>query len=126
MQWITAMSLASRSWLTQSCRESVSCQGIFKGFLLVAMCGMHFARVSHAANYPLQIIQPQPNLTTHSRFYKAYPGILYRVPVSVLGGAYPFTYSLTTAPSGMTIDAATGIISWPNPTTSGSPHSVTV
>jgi acetyltransferase-like isoleucine patch superfamily enzyme len=84
------------------------------------------AASAHSANFPLQITQPQPNLTTASRYYKAYPGILYKVPVGVFGGAYPFTYSLATAPSGMTINAQTGIVSWPNPTTAGSPHTVSV
>jgi len=84
------------------------------------------AVAAETAVYPLQILQPQPNLTTHSRYYKAYPGLLYKVPVGVFGGAYPFTYSLLTAPSGMSVNSSTGIISWPNPTTSGSPHPVTV
>jgi hypothetical protein len=81
---------------------------------------------SNAANYPLEIIQPQPGLNTANRYYKAYPGIMYEVPVGVFGGTYPFTYSLVTAPTGMTINPSTGIITWPNPPTSGSPHSVTV
>jgi len=78
-----------------------------------------------AANYTLEIIQPQAGLTTANRFYKAYPGIEYNVRLGVIGGVYPYVYSLTTAPSGMIIDSKTGEISWPNPTTSGSPHSVT-
>ncbi len=81
---------------------------------------------TNTANYPLEIIQPQPNLNTSNRYYKAYPGIEYKVPIGVFGGAYPFTYSLTTSPSGMIIDNDTGIITWSNPTTSGSPHPVTV
>jgi hypothetical protein len=83
-------------------------------------------QLSSAANYPLEIIQPQPGLNTANRYYKAYPGIMYEVPVGVFGGTYPFTYSLVTAPIGMTINPSTGIITWPNPPTSGSPHSVTV
>ncbi len=80
---------------------------------------------AQAANYPLEIIQPRPNLDTKSRFYKAYPGIPYEMRMGVIGGDYPFRYELTTAPSGMTIDANTGVITWPNPTTTGSPHTVT-
>lgn len=78
------------------------------------------------ATYNLEIISPQPSLDTNSRWYKAYPGLEYKVPVGVFGGEYPFTYALTTYPSGMTINASTGIITWSNPTTSGSPHNVTV
>lgn len=81
--------------------------------------------VALSANYPLEITQPQPNLTTANRYYKAYPGLEYKVPIGVFGGEYPFTYSLTTAPSGMTINSSTGVITWPNPTATGSPHSVT-
>ena len=80
---------------------------------------------ARAANYPLQIIQPQPELDVKSRYCKAYPGIEYKVPMGVFGGAFPFAYSLTTAPSGMTIDPVTGIVLWPKPTTAGSPHRVT-
>jgi hypothetical protein len=79
-----------------------------------------------AANYPLEIIQPQPGLDTKSRYYKAYPGVPYRVPIGVLGGALPFAYSLTSAPPGMTIHHGTGVVSWPSPSPAGSPHSVTV
>jgi len=75
-------------------------------------------------NYPLEIIQPQPSLTTVNRFYKAYPGLEYNVRLGVVGGVFPYTFSLTNAPSGMVIDAR-GEISWSNPTTTGSPYSIT-
>ena len=83
------------------------------------------------AKLPLTIIAPRPGLTTTNRYYKAYPGIAYDVPVSVLGGAWPFEYTLTTAPAGMTIgehygDARYGQIYWENPTVSASPHPVSV
>lgn len=78
-----------------------------------------------AANYTLEIIQPQPSLDTKNRFYKAYTGLEYNVRLAVIGGDYPFTYSLTTSPSGMTINTATGEIIWSNPVEAGSPHSVT-
>jgi hypothetical protein len=79
-----------------------------------------------AATYNLEITAPQASLDTSSRWYKAYPGLEYKVPVGVFGGAYPFTYTLTTYPTGMTIHPTTGIITWSNPTTENSPHSVTV
>lgn len=74
----------------------------------------------------LEIVAPRSGLTTTNRYYKAYPGLEYRVPIAAIGGTFPNTYSLTAAPSGMSINTTTGILSWPNPTTSGSPHSVTV
>lgn len=78
-----------------------------------------------AANYTLEIIQPQPALNTNNRFYKTYTGLEYNVRLAVIGGDYPFTYSLTTFPSGMTINTSTGEITWSNPVEAGSPHSVT-
>lgn len=78
----------------------------------------------YAANYPLEIIQPRAGLSTTNRFYKAFPGLEYNVRMAVIGGAYPFQYSLTTAPSGMTINKESGEISWPNPTASATPYNV--
>lgn len=42
------------------------------------------------------------------------------------GGAAPFTWALDSGPSGMTIDGATGAVSWPNPVATGSPFTVTI
>lgn len=83
------------------------------------------------AKIAMEIIAPRAGLSTTNRYYKAYPGLEYRVPVAVLGGAWPFRYELTAAPSGMTIGETYGstdygIINWTNPVTSGSPHTVTV
>lgn len=77
-----------------------------------------------ASNYPLEIIQPRAGLDTRNRFYKAYPGIEYNVRVAVIGGAYPFTYSLVSSPPGMTINSNTGTITWPSPSVGG-PYTVT-
>lgn len=78
-----------------------------------------------ASNYPLEILQPQADLNTNNRFYKAYPGLEYNVRMAVIGGEYPLTYSLTTAPSGMTINRTTGEIDWPKPSKSTTPYDVT-
>jgi len=79
-----------------------------------------------ASNYPLQIIQPESGLTNNrNRFYKAYPGIEYNVRMGVIGGKFPFSYALTNAPSGMTINAKTGEIDWPMPSISETPYDVT-
>lgn len=45
-------------------------------------------------------------------------------PAALLAGQSPVTFSLTQAPAGMTVDAATGAISWAKPTAVGSPHTV--
>ena len=59
---------------------------------LTILLSVSFFSNLYAANYPLEITQPQEGLTTHSRYYKAYPGIEYKVPIGVFGGLYPFAY----------------------------------
>lgn len=90
--------------------------------IIIIISGAFFFGVekSSAANYTLEIIQPQPSLTTANRYYKAYPGIEYEVPIGVFGGLYPFTYALTensTCDDGnaFVIDADTGIVTWSDP-----------
>lgn len=78
-----------------------------------------------ASNYPLEILQPEAGLDTTNRFYKAYPGLEYNVRMGAIGGKYPFTYALTTAPSGMSINSSTGEITWPTPSESVTPYDVT-
>ncbi|MDF1881835.1 hypothetical protein JHD50_11080, partial [Sulfurimonas sp. MAG313] len=58
-----------------------------------------------AANYPLEIIQPQANLDIKNRFYKAYPGLVYDVRLAVIGGAFPYSFILESGPTGMSIDS---------------------
>ena len=72
------------------------------------------------------IVAPRPSLTIANAWYAAYPGIEYNRKVAVLGGAPPHKYELIAAPPGMSIDQLTGVILWPNPHESRSPHSVTV
>jgi hypothetical protein len=95
----------------------------FKGFLaLILLCLLSAPAI--AANFPLEIIQPQPNLDTKNRFYKAYPDLEYNVRLAVIGGEYPFRFALTSGPMGMTIDRR-GEIAWVNPVASANPYSVT-
>jgi hypothetical protein len=56
-----------------------------------------------------------PAIPSTNRIFRAYPGIEYNIRAAVIGGVYPYTYSLSNAPSGMTINSATGEIVWPNP-----------
>jgi hypothetical protein len=84
-----------------------------------------FNQVATAAVYPLEIIAPRAGLSTANRYYKAYPGLIYDVNVATIGGRFPFTYSLSTAPAGMSIDANTGRITWANPVTQTAAYPVT-
>jgi hypothetical protein len=45
---------------------------------------------------------------------------------SLSQGTPPITWTLAAGPAGMTINSGTGVVSWPNPTTAGSPHTVTI
>ena len=92
--------------------------------LAVASC-LAAAMPAAAANYPLELISPRAVGTSPSsglaampsghRIFKAYPGLEYNIRAVVIGGAYPFTFALSNAPSGMSINAD-GTITWPNPT----------
>ncbi|MDH5229682.1 MAG: putative Ig domain-containing protein [Gammaproteobacteria bacterium] len=95
-----------------------------KGLLALVLLYLVSAPL-YASNYPLQIIQPQPNLDVQNRFYKAYPGLEYNVRLAVSGGAYPYEFKLDAAPAGMTIDKR-GEITWPNPPAAGTPYTVQV
>lgn len=83
------------------------------------------AAPASAANYPLEITNIKPvgtdGMTANNRIFRAYPGIEYNIRAGVIGGAFPYTFSLRNAPSGMTIHANTGEIRWPNPQANASP-----
>jgi hypothetical protein len=85
-----------------------------------------------AAKMPIRLVHPRPDSETNSwaRHRKAYPGLEYRIPVSVQGGAYPFYYEIIQGPSGMTVGqqigaADYGILRWTPPGSSG-PQTVEV
>ena len=103
----------------------------FCGMSAVAVILAAAVAPAWSANYPLELVSPRAAGTAPAsgfaampaghRIFKAHPGIVYNIRAVVIGGAYPFTYSLANAPSGMTIDSATGEINWPNPQSSASP-----
>jgi hypothetical protein len=76
---------------------------------------------AQATVFPLEIINIKPAGTgspaipSTNRIFRAYPGIEYNIRAAVVGGQYPYTFNLSNAPSGMTINSATGEIKWPNP-----------
>jgi hypothetical protein len=95
---------------------------LWMGIALLAL-GVLSIPQAFAANYPLELtnIKPSGQLPANHRHYRAYPGIEYNIRAAVIGGDYPYVYSLSNAPSGMTINADTGEISWPNPQANASP-----
>jgi hypothetical protein len=88
------------------------------------------------SRYPLELVAPRapgtspsadpgtPAMPAGHRHFKAYPGLEYDIRAVVIGGSYPYTFSLADAPEGMTIDARTGEITWPSP--SGGPVTPTL
>lgn len=76
--------------------------------------------------YALQITMPTATLPTGHRALFAYPGLAYTIPVCCMGGVYPYAYALSNAPAGMTIDQATGVITWTNPQSNANNVQVTV
>jgi hypothetical protein len=94
---------------------------LFFGLFLAVVFGL--TNNSQAVNFPLEIINIKPAETgdpaipSTNRIFRAYPGIEYNIRAAVIGGVYPYTHSLSNAPSGMTINSRTGEIIWPNPQT---------
>lgn len=102
----------------------------FASFSSVA-CGLFIYSISLSTqqalgtDYPLELAFPrsaetapapgQPTISPNHRIFWAYPGIEYNIRAAVIGGAYPYTFSLSHAPEGMTIHPGTGEISWLSP-----------
>ena len=74
-----------------------------------------------SAYSPLEItnIKPagtgSPAIPSTNRIFRAYPGIEYNIRPAVIGGMYPYVYSLSGHPAGMGINSKTGEISWADP-----------
>ena len=65
-------------------------------------------------------IEPIPDATIQA-------GVAYTGPTPALSqGTAPITWTLSVNPTGMTIDVGMGVVSWPDPTTSGRPHTATI
>jgi hypothetical protein len=97
------------------------------GVLILALIAPCLCAQPNAPTYfDMEIVQPRAALDKNNRFYRAYPGLLYEVRVAVAGGDYPFTHELLKAPSGMTINKSTGLITWTSPTAQSTSYPVTV
>jgi hypothetical protein len=95
------------------------------GVTIAGQAGVTFSGVGDntpvASALALELIFPiasgtgSPAMPSQHRIYKAYPGLVYNIRASVIGGSYPYTFELANGGSGMTIDANTGEINWPDP-----------
>jgi hypothetical protein len=94
---------------------------ILAAFVAVFTC----SQPAEAANYPLELTNISSvgvnGMSANNRIFRAYPGLVYNIRPAVVGGLYPYTFSLQNAPSGMTISAATGEITWLNPQADATP-----
>lgn len=85
---------------------------------------------------PVAVGAAGTGLDAENRVYRAYTGIEYNIHADARGGKWPYTYSLSNAPAGMTIEAGpctvigptctAGTITWPSPTGTASNIVVTV
>lgn len=97
--------------------------------LVILLC---LPGVASAQNhFTLEVIHPLPSgavgtgFHTTNRIYRAYQGIPYTIKADAVGGRWPYTYSLSGQPTGMTIEAGpcttigpsctAGTITWPDP-----------
>lgn len=110
------------------------------GMVLAGTIMLLATPVTAQNHYPLEIIRPLPpgptgtGLHASNRIYRAYQGIPYTIKADAIGGRWPYTYSLSGQPSGMTINAGpcptigpsctAGTIEWTNPQASAA--SITV
>lgn len=110
-QYLAAKGYIMQIWSKSTCAVAA----------LVVAGTLCFADTAAAANYRLEITAPRSDLPSQHRMFKAYPGLLFNIRAGVVGGAYPYTFSLRNAPSGMGIDSRTGEISWTNPSANATP-----
>lgn len=103
---------------------------------LALISAVFVAGPSFAANYPLELVSPRAEgtapatgnaaITAGNRIFKAYPGIEYNIRAVVIGGTYPYSFALSNAPTGMTINPDTGEIRWLNPSGSSATPTISV
>lgn len=76
-----------------------------------------------AAKMPMKVVYPRPDSETSStaRHRLAYPGLEYKIPLAIQGGAYPFTFEVVSGPSDMQVsndprEEDYGTLTWIPPT----------
>src|SRR5688500_14569760 len=91
-------------------------------------------------HYALEFLRPLPvgaagiGLDPDNRLFRAYAGLTYTFRAEVIGGDFPYTFSLSGAPAGMTVDQGpchapglncnAGTVTWVNPTSTD--NSITI
>lgn len=74
---------------------------------------------TYEAKMPMHVVYPRPDCEARdaARHRWAHTGMIYRIPIGVQGGAWPFTYQLIEGPEGAAIgrsetDENYGVVSW--------------
>jgi hypothetical protein len=69
---------------------------------------------------PVSIVLP-----TAGQNFSLLNGVLFSQQMSIRGGVGPYSYSVISGPSGLSVDGS-GLLSWALPILLGSPHSATI
>ena len=110
------------SVITVSCNAASLTPGLYAGSIELTDTAADSVVVPVSLN-----VTPAPPVIAEISDHATQAGSPYTGPTPALTqGTLPVTWSLIANPSGMTINSATGVVSWSSPTTVGSPHTVTI
>ncbi len=105
--------------------------GVFSRAITPTSPGTFYVTVTNR-NYTayegtVEVSSPGPPVVAAITDDEAEEGLGYVGPTPVLAqGSFPITWTLSSGPAGMTIDSASGVVSWANPALDASPASVTI
>lgn len=128
---LTGLSASTQYWFRVKARDAAGNESAYSAS--VSASTVSGTNQVEPSVYPLELVSPRQAGTLPSgdsgtnampsghRIFRAYPGIEYNIRAVVIGGSYPYAFSLSGAPSGMTINASTGEITWANPTADATP-----
>lgn len=81
---------------------------------------------SNGSTWTLTVNPNPPTINAISDTFATCGAAYTSAAPTTTGGSAPLAWTLDSGPSGMTIDGATGAVSWPNPIATGSPFTVTI
>ena len=80
--------------------------------IVLLLSALAFSQAVTKPNWELEVISWDFNM--------AYPGTQYDFRLAVIGGTYPYKFTLQTGPAGMVLDTNTGAMLWDAPNTESS------
>ena len=114
--------LSSGQSQTVTVRFSPTSSGIFNGAITFSGGGGNTASVRGTGTYA--VTAPVINYINDKAITEGSSSI-WPEP-TLTQGTQPVAWALVNPPSGMYIDSGTGVVSWPNPTSIGSPYTITI